>query len=100
MKTKEGLFRELYRNGEKQKEYADKIPLDIRMAFIDNEYAVRMNHENVMLLKAVFGSHYDSVSWFLNEWRPGFEIGIDEVTEKIMDIDQFINWMKKHEDFK
>ena len=52
------------------------------------------------LMKVAFGEHYQSVEWFLYEWKPGFEVGIDGVETVINNIDDYIAWLKLNEGFE
>ena len=97
--NKEKIFRELYSNMVKRDEYFDRLPSDINVAFIDNEYVNNLSMERDMLLKIIFGEHTEAVEWFLYEWKPGFEVGCLGVCVPIHNIDDYINYMKEYEGF-
>ena len=100
--NKEAIFRKLYENNVKRWNYINKLPIDISDAFFDNEYVNLLGNDNDILLSYVFGDHKESIEWFLYEWDPDTinEVGFNGVTEKIENIDQYIDWMKRNEGFK
>lgn len=100
MMNKEKIFRELYRQTLVRDEWFDKLPTDICAAFFDNVYTNSLSEECDMLIKIVFGEHTEAIQWFLWEWKPGFEVGCDGVTAVINNIDEYIDWLKKHEGFE
>lgn len=95
----ERLFREIYKNHVERTEYLDCIPRDINTFVVDNAYAVNMDQERDMLIKAIFGIWAESVEWFLYEWEPGYEVSIHGISTKIYNIDEYIDWIKKEEGF-
>ena len=99
--NKEQLFRSLYKSHQRRIEWIDKLPKDIQQAFFDNEYVNALLEDNTLLMQSVFAEHYDSVEWFLYDWKPGAEVGqVGEEPVKIQDIDQYIAWMKSMEGFE
>lgn len=97
--TKEEIFRKLYDSYLKRETYLDNVPFDLHYAVFDNEYVNLLDADKNILLEAVFGEHKRSIDWFLYEWRPGYEVGINGVNVKIANIDQYIDWMKVNEGF-
>lgn len=97
--SKEQLFREVYKNSLIRDEYFKKLPADICMAFIDNEYVNNVTQERDMMLRLLFDEHAEAIEWFLYEWRPGSEVGFDTVVTKINNIDEYIDFMKNNEGF-
>lgn len=93
---KETIFRKLYENKVERDNYIDSVPLDIRDAIYDNLYSDLLIRDCEMMMKIVFEEHTSSVEWFLYDWEPGFKC--DEV--KIMDIDQYIEYLKMNEGFE
>lgn len=93
------LFKHLYANMQKRDAYFYRIPSDINAAFFDNEYVNSIDEDRSMMLRYIFGDHTEAIEWFLYEWQPGYEVGCDGVTKKIMDIDQYIEWMQQMEGF-
>lgn len=98
--NKELIFRELYKNQLKRDEYFDKLPRDINMFVIDNQFTNNVLQERDMLIRLIFGEHADAVEWFLYEWKPGAEVGFDTVVVKINNIDEYIEYMKNNEGFE
>jgi len=97
--TKEQIFRKLYTNAVKRGMYLGKIPRDINAAFFDNEYCSSLSMDIEMLMDEVFGDHAEAISWFLYDWNPGMICRSGESEHKIDSIDQYIEFMKKHEGF-
>ena len=101
--NKETIFRKLYKNEQRRIEWIDKVPSDIQSAFFDNDYVNSLHNSNDLLMEAVFQEHYDSVMWFLCDWKPGVTDEVGHVgcePTKIENIDQYIEWMKIHEGFE
>ena len=97
--TKEQIFRTLYDNYLKREAYLDSVPSDLQPAVFDTEYVNLLDADKNILLEAVFGEYKQSIEWFLYEWQPGYEVGINGVNVKIYNIDQYIDWMKVNEGF-
>ena len=53
-----------------QREYEEKVPLDIRDFVIDNEYANLQGLKFDAVVQALFGKDTESVYWFLYEFNP------------------------------
>lgn len=98
--NKEELFRKLVKNNEEREAYFESLPRDICMAFIDNGYCNNLLHERDMLIDNVFGEHAAAISWFLYEWKPGYDVGINGRMFKIYNIDEYILYMKLNEGFE
>jgi len=100
--SKEQLFREIYKLYQEAEEYLNKLPDDIRYSgyIFDNGCINPLMIMKDRLMEAAFGEHYQSVEWFLYEWQPGYEVGVDGVETKIHNIDEYIAWMKLNEGFE
>jgi len=98
--TREELFRKLYEEEVKRNKWFKSLPLDINSAFFDNEYVNSLYNDNSMLIEKVFDEYAESVSWFLYEWKPGYEVEFNGKTTKINNIDEYIKWMKSVEGFE
>lgn len=97
MESKEALFRRIYQDHLDREAYLDSCPNEIHEFIMDNKYAAITGAQNAALIEHIFGDHSESIYWFLYEWKPGYEVGINGTTTKIHDIDQYIQWMKDHE---
>lgn len=97
--TREQIFRKLYDEQVRRDKWFDSLPSDISVAFFDNEYTNSLDVANSMLMAKVFDKYTESVSWFLYEWKPGYEVGFDGKHTKINNIDEYIEWMKSVEGF-
>lgn len=71
------LLREIYEKMYLGNEWIDKVPSEISGSYFDNPYVNSLNDVNDILLKAAFGDCWEAADWFLNEWQPGFECGIN-----------------------
>jgi protein tyrosine phosphatase len=98
MTEKETLFRLLYESKVARNKYSDSIPYDLSGVFL-NEYTDSLHSDYSALLKAFFGSHTQSIEWFLYEWKSGYEVGIDGVNTKIHNIDEYVSFLKTFENF-
>lgn len=96
--TKEDIFRKLYQSELRRTAYIDSIPTDLRGGVIDNQYVNDYSRDYMMMLGHIFGDDTDSISWFLYEWKPGWEVGYHRgVERKINSIDEYIDWLKNVE---
>ena len=94
---KETLLRTLHQNEMERNEYLDTVPPDLQSAIFDNTYVNKVWEDNTILLKEVFGDQYLAVEWFLHEWKPGYNVGVNGVTKTINNIDDYIDWLKEYE---
>ena len=97
--NKEQAFRQLVENESNREKYFDKIPSDISMFVIDNEYTNNLLHERDMLIRLVFGEHAEAIEWFIYEWVPGRDVACNDKSATINNIDEYITWMKENEGF-
>lgn len=95
--TKTDVFRALVESNNKRNNYIDSVPRDIQSVVFDNGYVDTILRDNTMLIDAYFGEYAQSVSWFLYEWQPGFEVGMNGETEAIYNFEQYIDWMRRME---
>jgi len=95
--TKEDIFRKLYESELNRVAYIDSIPIDIRSGVFDNLYVNEYDRDHVMMLNHIFGDATDSITWFLYEWAPGWEVGYHGIERKINTIDEYIDWLKNIE---
>lgn len=100
MKTKEEVFRIIWQQKQLADKFIDSLPRSINEAFFANEYTDAYNVISDTLMMEYFGRHWDSVYWFLYEWKQGFMVGIYTADTVINNIDEYIEWMKKHENFQ
>ena len=56
---------------EQAMEYADSIPIDLRLFVMDNEYVNIMSRQKDLLLEGLFGEYAEDVCWFLYEFKAG-----------------------------
>lgn len=100
MKTKEEVFRIIWQQKQNADKFIDSLPMSINEAFFANEFTDAYHIISDTLMREYFGKHWDSVCWFLYEWRKGFTVGIHKADTVINDIDDYIEWMKQNEDFR
>lgn len=96
---KSDVFRKIVKLNKESTEFLDSIPVEINEAFFDNPHSNAIGMINDLLIKAYFQEHAESIFWFLYEWKPFAEVEYCGVTEKIKDIDHYIDWMQRVEGF-
>jgi len=55
--------------------YLERLPLDVRSAFFDNDYVNCLNGSLNLLVNNLFGDSAEAVSWFLYDFVPGASEG-------------------------
>lgn len=61
--------------------FIDNIPENLaplQEFIIFNDYCVSNEKQIDILLKVIFGDMYIDIDWFLNEWKPGYSVIVDE----------------------
>jgi cobalamin-dependent methionine synthase I len=91
--NKTELFKQLVLENTARQEYIDRLPYDISAAFFDNQYVNSLSRTEELLIEKVFEDRAYAVYWFLYEWKPGMEVGMQNVKKKIDTVDQYIEWM-------
>ena len=90
---------ELLQCRQKGQEWLDEVPASIKEAFYDNEYVTSTDDMFTAVLEAWLGNQVliDDVSWFLYDWRPGFDILVQrddkEISYTINDIDDYVQYL-------
>lgn len=78
-------------------DYIDKINQTDRCLsdFIyDNQYVNSVAVENDFLIRKLFGEELtEDVFWFLYDWKPGYDITVNEVTYNINDLESYIDYV-------
>ena len=75
-------------------EWVESLNSDIRSAFYENKYVNSILMEIDVLLKLAVGNELiDDVEWFLYEWKPGFNIQIDDQTHEINNLGDFMRYL-------
>lgn len=100
MKTKEEVFRIIWQQKQLADKFIDSLPTSINEAFFANEFADAYYRISETVMKEYFGRNWDSIAWFLYEWKQGYMVGILTADTVINNIDEYIEWMKKHENFQ
>jgi hypothetical protein len=75
--------------------FLESINPQIVSAFYDNDYVNSLHRKNDLALKMAFGSLYDEICWFLYDWKPGFEIQVNDVAYIINDVNDYIKYLVK-----
>jgi hypothetical protein len=75
--TKLDLLKQLRQIQHTEDQYFDSLPSDISMAFVDNGYTQCLQEANALLVREVFGELAEWASYYLYEWKPGYQV-IDE----------------------
>lgn len=98
--SKEQTFRFVYEQMQKGEKFTDSIPTCIRAAFFDNPLQESTQMIADVLMRKYFDEHWESIEWFLYEWKEGYTVGVGGMEKVINSIDDYIEWMKEHEGFK
>lgn len=98
--NKADVFRAIVAHTNKGNEFMDTVPASISPSLFDNEWTDSICRINDLLMQEFFGEHYESVAWFLYDWTPGMEVEFEGVKAKIMDLEQYIDWMWRTEWFQ
>ena len=93
------LFKRLYASKQARDAYLDNIPADINAVFFDNVYVNWLEDDRMTMIDIIFGEYAKSVKWFLYDWKPGYMVGRNGLSESIRDIDHYIDWMQRMEGF-
>ncbi len=88
MTNKLALLKQLRELQTKTNEYVDSLSNDIGTFLIDNKYSDGINRMNDLLIDAAFGDLSYDASYFLYEWRPGFNITEADGTEWVLDTEE------------
>lgn len=75
-------------------EYINKVMYPIDCFILDNEYSNCNALIQSALLKQVFGDMYEDISWFLYEWKPGYTIGVGDVTYVINSEEDYYKYLE------
>jgi len=71
MSVKIAALRKIRKSMQQQDLYISKLPKEFQELMFDNDYANQASHQVDVLLKALFGSLYEDVAWFLYEFEAG-----------------------------
>ena len=101
--TREEIFRKLYKEYKAAQDYMSKVPSDISTFMVTNDYAESYHKMVEMLIPAYFGKHAEAIEWFIYDWEVGYKvsanIGDRTIILTINNIDEYIKYLKKYEDF-
>jgi hypothetical protein len=98
--SKEQTFRFIYEQMQKGDEFINSVPRSIRDAFFDNPLQESTQLIADILIRKYFDEHWESIEWFIYEWKPGYSVGVSGQETVINSIDEYIEWMKLNEGFK
>ncbi len=70
----EALVRALFSHTRAETAYLDALPGQVSEFLVANPYAESLARQGELLGAAAFGAHWPDVRWFLQDWRPGFEV--------------------------
>jgi hypothetical protein len=98
--SKAQTFKYIYEQTIKGEKFIDSLPVSVRSAFFDNELQESTQLIADVLIRKYFDEHWESVEWFLYEWKPGYTVGIGGRETMINNIDEYIEWMRENEDFE
>lgn len=64
----------LHEHQAQNKQYLDALPNQLSEVLVTNPFAESIHIQLDAVCKALFAQHWPDVEWFLNEWRPGYNI--------------------------
>lgn len=70
------LVRQLYEHKMANDAYIRPLPLQLQELMVTNPLAESLYTQQALLGQAAFGEHWPDVRWFLEDWKPGFEIQV------------------------
>lgn len=96
-----GLVRYLHEQKEQNAQYLDKLPNQLSEVLVTNPVAESLYNQLDTVCEALFAQHWQDVQWFLQEWRPGFTIELQEQegrpakTYVINDLADYLSYAKE-----
>ena len=81
----------------KEDEWVESLPGEIRSAFYENVYVNNILLEFDHLLKFAIGDLYEDVQWFLYDWKPGYEIQVNETKHVIKTLDDYMRYLESND---
>ena len=81
---------------QKNEEYLQSVPSDLREGVFDNEYTNNQGRQFDLVFKALFGNTFvEEVYWFLYDWKPGYHIEINGKEYRINNIDDYFKYIEE-----
>lgn len=87
------LLQYLVKSHKESHDWLEQLPRDIQSAFYENTYVNNILLDQDRLLKFAVGDLYEDIQWFLYDWKPGFEIQVNETEYIIETLDDYINYL-------
>ena len=103
MSNKEHTFREFYKLHQTRNDWLDTIPYQIADAFVDNPYMEVLHDQISLLMRSVYTQEeQEAIEWFLWEWDDNHSLEwiVDGVEYRFKDIDDYIEFLNKHFEWK
>lgn len=89
------MIHTLHALNDKQQDYIDRIPRDIRDAIFDNEYTAAYSEMVNSVMKAALPQNlYDDTQWLLYEWKPGALIQVNGADYTPCTLDEYLQISK------
>lgn len=61
---------------------------------IENRYNESVFRENDYLLQKLLGIQlYEDLMWYIYDWKPGYDVVVENVTYTIIDINSYMNYI-------
>ncbi len=72
----DSLVRALFERTRADTAYLDALPAQVSEFIVGTPYAESLCEQLELLGASAFGEHWPDVRWFLQDWRPGFDVTV------------------------
>lgn len=96
-----GLVSRLYEHKVSNARFTDPLPPQVSEFLITNPLTESLYSQVELVAEAAFGERWPDVRWFLEDWRPGFEIHLESEGRppqvcKIESLEDYLSYAKEH----
>ena len=72
------LVTQLHEKRQAEAAYLEPLPVDLREFLASNTVVELLREQLELICTAAFDEHWNDVSWFINDWKPGYEIRVSK----------------------
>ena len=94
--NKAQLLLNLYNSAQIRRDYIENTPEDMRDYIMGNAYATYLQVDFEMMIETIFGDAADIVYTFINEWKPGDIVQMDEQFIPVGSPEQYIQYLSDY----
>lgn len=88
------LLQYLLKSHKESHDWIESLPREIQSVFYENTYVNNILLDHDRLLKFAVGDLYEDIQWFLYDWKPGYEIQVNETKYVIKTLDDYIDYLE------